>query len=129
MAKPSTCNIDMTIGRQIQRRRKELGLSAEALSEYIGVSQQQFSRYERAQSKLSASQLKRIADATQTDISWFYLGTPSQPSIFLIAEDNGYYQSFESNELLNRFMQIWRVLKLEHQQALIKLLDTFRPPH
>ena len=128
MAKPAICDIDITIGKQIQRRRRELGLSADDLSECINVSQQQFSRYERAQSKITAAQLKRVADATQTDISWFLLGAEnSQPikAIQAIAEDNSYYQSFESNELLNRFNQLWQTFNLEQQRTLIRMLDTF----
>ncbi|SFR53549.1 helix-turn-helix domain-containing protein [Thiomicrospira sp. ALE5] len=129
MAKPLPCDIDIAIGKQIQRRRKELGISADELSECIDVSQQQFSRYERAQSKIAASQLKQVADATQTDVGWFYLGAKTIPVISLIAEDHGYYQSYESKALRNRLEQAWPMLHLDQQKAIIQLIDTFIMPH
>ena len=51
MARFVAAEVDAAIGRRIQQRRKETGLSAEELAERIGVSQQQFSRYERGATK------------------------------------------------------------------------------
>ncbi len=39
----ATCH-DKSVGGRIQMRRKELGLTAEALAEKIGITQQQLSR-------------------------------------------------------------------------------------
>ncbi|MDD6909914.1 helix-turn-helix domain-containing protein, partial [Actinobacillus minor] len=47
MSKLSVTDVDRFIGKRIQQRRKELGLTASALSEQIGIAQQQLSRYER----------------------------------------------------------------------------------
>ena len=49
MAKFVPSEIDRLIGQRIQRRRKELGFTAEKLSECVDISQPQFSRYERGE--------------------------------------------------------------------------------
>ncbi|MDO5059311.1 MAG: helix-turn-helix transcriptional regulator [Neisseria sp.] len=65
--------IDKMIGKRIQAKRKELGLSAEQLSELIGLSQQQLSRYERGVNKINVSHLVSLANYLSTPISYFFL--------------------------------------------------------
>ncbi|AHF00684.1 DNA-binding protein [Thiomicrospira aerophila AL3] len=126
MAKPPICKIDQALGKRIQLRRKELGCSAEKLSESIGVSQQQFSRYERGNSKLTASQLINIAHATDTPIGWFSLDIPPDKPFSLIAENNNQYQSFASRELFSRIEQVWPSLSIDQQRAVISVIDAFK---
>lgn len=49
MVKYRRANIDVNalVGKRIQKRRKELGYTGSQLAAKLGVSQQQFSRYER----------------------------------------------------------------------------------
>ena len=61
MAKFTPSEIDRLIGQRIQKRRKELGLTAEKLSEYVDISQPQFSRYERGTNKINVAHLVAIA--------------------------------------------------------------------
>lgn len=61
MARFLADDVDAAIGKRIQQRRKEVGLTAENLAEQIGVSQQQFSHYERGTTKINVSHLVRIA--------------------------------------------------------------------
>jgi transcriptional regulator with XRE-family HTH domain len=126
MAKPTTCKVDQALGKRIQLRRKELGFSAEKLSESIGVSQQQFSRYERGTSKLSASQLINIAQATDTPLGWFGLEMPRTASVNVITEKNPHYQSFVAKELFHRLEQVWPNLSLDQQRAVISVIDAFK---
>lgn len=126
MSKPAICAADEALGKRIQLRRKELGFSAEKLSESIGVSQQQFSRYERGTSKLSASQLINIAQATDTPLGWFGLEIPHTKSLNLITEKNPHYQSFVSKELFHRLEQVWPQLSLDQQRAVITVIDAFK---
>ncbi len=65
--------VDKLIGKRIQAKRKELGYSAERLSEYVGLSQQQLSRYERGVSKINVAHLVSIASFLQTPIEWFFI--------------------------------------------------------
>ncbi|MDY4280589.1 MAG: helix-turn-helix transcriptional regulator, partial [[Pasteurella] mairii] len=70
MSKLSVTDVDRFIGKRIQQRRKELGLTASALSEQIGIAQQQLSRYERGDNKINVSHLVEIATALDTSIGW-----------------------------------------------------------
>lgn len=72
MAKFTPSEIDRLIGQRIQRRRKELGLTAEKLSEYVDISQPQFSRYERGTNKINVAHLVAIATFLKTPISYFF---------------------------------------------------------
>lgn len=72
MAQLLAVEADKLIGQRIQQKRKELGYSAEKLSEFINLSQQQLSRYERGASKINVAHLIDIAIFFKTPISWFF---------------------------------------------------------
>lgn len=72
MAQPLASEIDRLVGQRIQKRRKELGLTAEKLSEYADISQPQFSRYERGTNKINVAHLVAIATFLKTPISYFF---------------------------------------------------------
>ncbi|MDP8170471.1 helix-turn-helix transcriptional regulator [Pasteurella skyensis] len=72
MAQLSTTNIDKSIGKRIQKKRKEKGYTAEQLSEYLEISQPQLSRYECGVNKINVSHLVTIANYLQTPISYFF---------------------------------------------------------
>ena len=78
MSKLSVTDVDRFIGKRIQQRRKELGLTASALSEQIGIAQQQLSRYERGDNKINVSHLVEIATALDTSIGWFFIDCLSE---------------------------------------------------
>ncbi|PQQ42080.1 helix-turn-helix domain-containing protein [Photorhabdus luminescens] len=63
----------LLVGKRIQKRRKELGMTAAKLAEKIGISQQQLSRYERGINRINLSHLVRIASILETPINWFFL--------------------------------------------------------
>lgn len=73
MAQLTSTDIDVLIGKRIQRKRKEYGLSAEKLSELLDISQQQLSRYERGTNKINVSHLVALANFLQTPISYFFV--------------------------------------------------------
>lgn len=86
MAKLIPDQTDAAVGKRIQKRRKELGLTAEALSEKIGVSQQQFSRYECGRSKINVSHLADIAVLLDTPIDWFFADSSVSDKMFADTE-------------------------------------------
>lgn len=73
MAKLSSESTDKLVGQRIQRRRKELGMTAQQLAEYADISQQQLSRYERGTNKINVAHLVNIAIKMNTPISWFFI--------------------------------------------------------
>ena len=72
MAQLVSTEIDRLIGQRIQQKRKELGYTAERLSEYVDISQPQLSRYERGTNKINMSHLVAIATFLKTPISYFF---------------------------------------------------------
>ncbi|OOF52645.1 helix-turn-helix domain-containing protein [Rodentibacter trehalosifermentans] len=72
MAKFVPSKIDQLVGQRIQRKRKELGLTAEKLSEYVDISQPQLSRYERGTNKINLTHLVAIATFLKTPMSYFF---------------------------------------------------------
>ena len=72
MVQPIASDIDRAVGQRIQQKRKELGYTAEKLSEYVNISQPQLSRYERGTNKINMSHLVAIATFLKTPISYFF---------------------------------------------------------
>ncbi|MEB7712781.1 helix-turn-helix domain-containing protein [Kluyvera cryocrescens] len=121
MAKLASDGTDHLIGKRIQMRRKEVGLTAQELSELIDISQQQLSRYERGTNKINVSHLVRLSIALKTPISWFFIDcfpedfTPqTNPSNFVPVKDS---------DLKSRFDFVWNKLSSRQRQALISFMD------
>lgn len=72
MAQPTASDIDRLVGQRIQQKRRELGYTAEKLSEYVDISQPQLSRYERGANKINVAHLVTIATFLKTPISYFF---------------------------------------------------------
>ena len=72
----SVTEVDGEIGAAIRARRKELGLPMAYVASQVGVSQQQFQKYETGQSRVSALMTSKIAVALDTDPAGFLPGAP-----------------------------------------------------
>jgi transcriptional regulator with XRE-family HTH domain len=69
------------IGKRIKARRRELGLSQEALATIIDVSYQQVQRYESGKNSLNVEKLQEVAKALSVPVSYLlcpdkYDGSP-----------------------------------------------------
>lgn len=73
MSKLGVTDVDRAVGQRIQKRRKELGMTAAELSERINLAQQQLSRYERGENKINVAHLVEIATVLNTSIDWFFI--------------------------------------------------------
>ena len=121
MAKSVASKIDKEIGRRIQQRRRELGLSADTLAEKIGVSQQQFSRYERGKAKINAGHLADIAVVLDTPIGWFFSSNQGDNPDSMA---NGRYVPIYPDELKIRLDFLWDKLNREQKRNLVNLMDS-----
>lgn len=121
MARFIADNVDLAIGKRIQQRRKELNITAENLAEQIGISQQQFSRYERGVTKINVSHLVRIAVILNTPISWFFVDSCAENLNFDTQEN---YTPIVNNELKQRLDYQWNQLNKEQKRHLINFLDS-----
>lgn len=126
MAQLAAVDIDKAIGKRMQMRRKELGYTADQLSELIGISQQQMSRYERGANKINVSHLVHIATYLKTPISWFFLDCEEE-----IAKNEKKRITnslpIDSNELKDRLNQHWEYLSNNQRKKLISFLDALSP--
>lgn len=121
MARFVAAEIDAAIGKRIQQRRKETGLSAEELAEKIGVSQQQFSRYERGATKINIAHLVNIAVILDTPISWFFADSQAENLTF---SQEKIYVTVKDDELKSRLDYHWSRLNSEQKRHLINFLDS-----
>jgi transcriptional regulator with XRE-family HTH domain len=90
------------IGARIRKRRKELGLSQEQLSEKVGVSYQQIQRYENGGSMLNVENVQRIANALVMPVADLFEKKPSH----VTAEPATPYASSEEINLLRNFREL-----------------------
>jgi transcriptional regulator with XRE-family HTH domain len=65
---------DQLIGARIHERRMMLGLTQRQLGELMGVTYQQFHRYERGLNSISAGSLYEIARRLDTPVEYFFEG-------------------------------------------------------
>lgn len=121
MSRFVAAEIDVTIGKRIQQRRKEVGLTAENLAEQIGVSQQQFSRYERGATKINVAHLVYIAVLLNTPISWFFVDSKADNLTF---SNQAQYVPVRNDALKARLDFHWANLSSEQKRSLISFLDS-----
>lgn len=127
MGKQQVSAADKSIGRRIQQRRKELGITAAELSERLGFSQQQLSRYERGSNKINVAHLVNIAAWLDVPIGWFFLDCQvDAPSV--IGHPRRRYIAASDQELKKRLEQRWEGFSLEQQRALVAFLDALDLP-
>lgn len=105
MVQPVASEIDRLVGQRIQQKRREMGYSAERLSEYVDISQPQLSRYERGANKINVAHLVTIATFLKTPISYFF------------ADCMGDFEW--NNDELDRY---WQDLTLSQKTLLVELL-------
>lgn len=71
MRAPANDQTDIVIGERIKLAREKRDMSQTQLAERVGVSRQQLQKYENAADRVSASKLKRIADALRFPVAFF----------------------------------------------------------
>jgi transcriptional regulator with XRE-family HTH domain len=66
--------VDIHVGRQIRRRRLELGLSQTALGRVLGVSFQQVQKYERGDNRVAPRRLLELGKLLNVPVTYFLEG-------------------------------------------------------
>ncbi|EMA4783083.1 helix-turn-helix transcriptional regulator [Providencia rettgeri] len=64
--------VSKNIGKKIKKLRLKYNLSGSNLAKFIGISQQQLSRYENGQSDISTSKIMIISIYFNVDVSYFF---------------------------------------------------------
>ena len=74
--------VDRHVGRRVQEKRLDLGLTQTALAKAVGVSFQQVQKYEKGTNRVSASKLFEMADFMKVGIPFFFEGyAGAQPGL------------------------------------------------
>jgi transcriptional regulator with XRE-family HTH domain len=73
---PRVRNVDIVIGWRIRETRIARGWNQSKISTMVGVSSQQFQKYESGQDRISASRLFLIADALRVSIDVLFGDIP-----------------------------------------------------
>ena len=66
--------VDDRVGRQIRKRRNDLGMTQEQLATALGISYQQVQKYETGANRVSAGRLHEIAKTLGIGIAYFFEG-------------------------------------------------------
>jgi transcriptional regulator with XRE-family HTH domain len=69
--------VDKHVSERLRDRRKKMGFTQEELAEQVGVSFQQFQKYENGENRISAGRLFQLAVALDTSIPHFFEGLQS----------------------------------------------------
>ncbi|MEQ8335354.1 helix-turn-helix transcriptional regulator [Nisaea sp.] len=64
--------VDVFVGARLRRRRKEMGMTQRIVAQKIGVTSQQYMKYERGDNRISASRLFDVASVLNTPVSFFF---------------------------------------------------------
>ena len=70
----AACPIDRHVAAQLRARRLALGLSQKDVAAVVGVTMQQFQKYEYGTNRVTAGQLYRLAAALDVPVGWFFDG-------------------------------------------------------
>jgi len=111
--------IDKHVGIRMRLRRNLLHVSQEKLGEKIGVTFQQIQKYEKGLNRIGASRLKIIADALQTDVSYFF--SDSKGEVGKIAEPDTKFMDFCSSSEGVQLMQAFQ--KINNSPIRKKIID------
>jgi transcriptional regulator with XRE-family HTH domain len=79
MAKKAKNKLVHTVGKNIQMRRKALGLTQQQLADRLGVAFETISRYERAALAPSFAQLERLEDVLKVSADVLLASEPQTP--------------------------------------------------
>lgn len=76
--------IDIHVGEQIRKRRRQVGLSQQAVAEALGCSFQQIQKYERGTNRISGSRMWQMAGVLGVPVEFFFdgLGRPGEAPRF-----------------------------------------------
>jgi transcriptional regulator with XRE-family HTH domain len=66
--------VDVHVGKRIRQRRWLVGMTQQQLAEKVGIKFQQIQKYETGANRVSASRLWDIADALETNVTFFFDG-------------------------------------------------------
>lgn len=92
------------IGERVKKKRRELGISQEALAEKLEVTYQQVQRYENGMNKFNVENIQVIANTLDVPVSYFFGNGRKDKDI--VSEKLTPYLPVEESKLLGYFRRI-----------------------
>lgn len=80
---------DVVVGSKIKELRLARGLSQTALADALGITYQQFAKYERGVNRISAAQIHLLSHHLRCPIADFFDGLPPVDNVRPAAYPNG----------------------------------------
>lgn len=121
--------LDRHIGSRLRALRLERGLSLEAVAEIIDVSQQQVSRYELGQNRLSATQLYQLARGLDVPVAWFFREFEESDEERRSGQVWGVSEQWEPETQVDKehaLLSAWRALpKAAQRERVLAMLEAF----
>jgi transcriptional regulator with XRE-family HTH domain len=119
--KKGTNPVDRHIGLRIRSRRLALGKTQEWLGDQLGLTFQQVQKYEKGANRVGGSRMMQIANALQTDPSFFFEDSPPNEAAGAPKSLNSKHTSKDS---LDNFMANRTGVKLA--RAFVKIKNSSR---
>lgn len=60
------------IGQRLRQARRRIGLTQTTMAQAVGISMQQWHKFEKGENRISAVLLYRVAKTTRLPITWFF---------------------------------------------------------
>jgi transcriptional regulator with XRE-family HTH domain len=119
--------VDIHVGGRVRMRRKQIGLTQEALGDVIDLTFQQIQKYERGTNRVSASKLYQIAKTLNVPITYFFDGYLGDEVVTAFNESDSealihnFLMSSEGIELAEAFS---RIKTAKYRRKILDLVRT-----
>jgi len=121
MSTKATSHFDGLVGERIRTRREQLGLSQTDVGHRLGISCQQFRKYEIGENRISVARMRQIAGVLEAPLSFFLeeAGAPAtKTSAALFSTAGQFISLLQQRDLVNAFT---RISSSEVRQGLVDL--------
>lgn len=118
-------SLDTYIASRLKAARSATRIPAARVAEALGVSHQQYSRYERGVNRIGASTLYFIARYFDLPVAWFFMGYEPDVAMGSLADEGKSYVSGTGEDRLQIVAQGWSTLTTTQQQSIVNHLESF----
>ncbi len=101
--------VDLHVGTQVLKRRKELGITQSDLAQTVELTFQQIQKYERGSNRISASKLHEIARRLNVPIAYFFKDLPDLETDGMLTKEvstASFLKNTEGQELAASFARL-----------------------
>jgi transcriptional regulator with XRE-family HTH domain len=121
MGRRSVDTRDVEIAKRIRALRLERGLTQVELGNFLGVTFQQFQKYERGVNRVSAGRLQRIASVLDVPVTFFFTGVHEQGTTN--GSSDSEFDFFQKGDTLQMARAYSRIKERSIRRTLLKLAE------